>query len=364
MRTISARWPAAILQSHTIAYTATVIYNGQTVDAGLAVSSGSVILDRTASTLGRCDLNLAEPFKIPTSSGGVLSPYGYEIAIQHGITYPSGLQELIPLGVFPIQSSQIDGVTLLSSVSALDRSQKVRDSRFVDDYFVSGSTDYATAILALLNAQVTGLDFSLFPAATGFLTPAAGLVYQAGGDPWDAATDMATSCGYELFFEGLGRPVLRPEPSFTQSPVWSISEGVALVGATLALDRSPAYNAVVATGENGGAGEVFRAIAIDDDPISPTYYYGGFGRKPKFYASPLITSTAQAQSAADALLLSTRGVARSLNFASIPNPALEAGDPIQVTRAALNLSEIHIIDSLQIDLGVGSMSGTSRARQQ
>lgn len=365
MKTHTARWDQAILQSHTIACTASIIYAGATVVTGLAVASGQVTLDRTAAQLGRCDIQLAEPYRIPTSTGGVLSPYGYEIAIQRGIAYPDGTTELMPLGVFPIQKTAIDGVSLISQLTTVDRTQRVSDARFVDDYFVAGSTSYATAIAALLTFVVPGLPVLAAPSIS-FTTPSAGLVYAAGSDPWKAATDMASACGCELFFDGLGTPTLRAEPSFTQAPVWSIVEGAAgsLVGAQLTLDRAQAYNAVVATGENSGGGQVFRAISVDSDPTSPTYYYGGFGQKPKFYASPLITSTAQAQSAADALLLSTRGVARSLNFTAVPNPALEPGDPVQVTRTSLNLNEIHLIDSVTIDLGTAAMTGASRARQQ
>lgn len=367
MKAHSARWDQAILRSHTITCAASVIFNGATIRENLAVVAGAVVQDRTAAALGRCEgLALAEPLLLPTlSTGGILSPYGYEIAIRAGIAYPDGTTETLPLGVFPIQRSQINGVTLVTQLTTVDRTQRVRDARFTDDYFVAGSTNYATAINTLLQAQVPGLPALAAPTIT-YSTPTAGLVYACGTDPWDAATDMATSCGCELYFDGLGVPTLRAEPTFVQPPVWTVAEGAggALVGAQLSLDRGQAYNAVVATGENSANGQVFRAIAVDNDPASPTYYSGPFGQKPKFYASPLIASTAQAQSAADALLQTTRGVARSLNFTALPNRALEPADPVLITRAALGLNEIHLIDSLRFDLSVGAMTGTSRARAQ
>lgn len=366
MRTHSARWDAAVLQSHRIAISASIIYNFVTVRTGLAIVSGSITLDRTAGALSRCDsVQLAEPTLIPTvSAGGVLTPYGYELAIQAGIAYPDGTSELLPIGVFPIQRSDIDGISLLTQLSAIDRTQRVRDARFTDDYAVASATDYAVAIRSLITNQVPGLDWSLWPAAVGFTTPA-GLVYECGSDAWDAASEMAKSCGRLVSFEGLGRPVLTTEPTFTATPAWEITEGTSgtLTAADLTLDRSQAYNAVVATGENSAGGQVFRAIATDNNPASPTYWLGGFGQKPRFYASPLITTTAQAQAAADALLQSTRGVARSLAFGAIPNVALEPGDAVLVVRDSLNLNEVHLVDSLQIDLGTGAMSGTSRANQ-
>lgn len=365
MRTRTARWDTAVLKSHRLAISASIIYNWVTVRTDVAIVAGSITLDRTAGALSRCDdVQLAEPTLIPTIGGGVFTPYGYELAIQCGIDYEDGTTELLPLGVYPIQRSNIDGVSLLTRLSAIDRTQRVRDARFTDDYPVTGAVDYAVAIRSLITAQVPGLDWSQWPAAVSYTTPT-GLVYAAGSDPWDAASEMAKACGYFVAFDGLGRPILTPEPTFTATPVWEITEGDAgtLTAADLSLDRAPAYNAVVATGENSAGGQIYRAIATDNNPGSPTYWLGGFGQKPRFYASPLIGSTAQAQSAADALLQSTRGVARSLAFGAIPNVALEPGDAVLVYRSSLNLNEVHLVDSLRIDLGTGAMSGTSRANQ-
>jgi hypothetical protein len=361
MKTRSARWDAAVVLSHQIAVKGDVLYNRQVVYENLDIASGNVTLDRTAAQLGRCALSLAEPLLIPTRTGGLLSPYGYEIAVKRGIVFGDGLVELMPLGVFPIQTAQVDGVTLLSTISATDRTQLVVDARFEDDYQIAAGTNYATAIQAVINAGVSGLTYSF--SSTPYTTPL--LTFAAQSDRWDAARSMATSIGCELFFDGLGSLVLRPEPLFTQAPVWSINEGAGgvLISATLKLDRGPAYNRVVAVGANASTGSVPKATSTDGVPSSPSYYFGPFGKKPRFFASAFLASTAQCQSAADSILAAQLGVARSLNFGAVPNPALEPGDPVNVTRTALGLAEVHIIDSLQFDLAAGgAMTGSSRAR--
>jgi hypothetical protein len=354
-----------VLQAHTVSTTAAIIFQGVTVREGLAVVSGSVTLDRTAASRGRCTLQLAEPFLIPTTLTGVLAPYGYEIAITSGIAYDDGTTERMALGVFPIQSTEIDGVSLLTSIEGVDRTQRVRDAKFIDDYAVAGSTLYTTAMQAILTAQTPELPALSFPTIA-FTTPATGLVYQCGTDPFDALSDMAAACGCEIFFDGLGVPTVRPEPAFTNTPVWTISEGAggALVSASLHLSRAEAFNAVVASGENSSAGVVYRAISTDNDPTSVTYYLGGFGRKPRFYTTPLITSTVMAQSAADALMQAMHGVARSIDLSALPNRALEPGDPVLIKRTSLNVNEIHLLDALTFDLSVGAMQATSRARAQ
>lgn len=360
MRSRTAAFDTLVAGSHQIAVAVDVMYNRAVVQAGLAVASGSVTLDRTAAQRGRCSVTFAEPLLMPTPAGGTLSPYGYELAIRRGVTYPNGSTELMGLGVYPIQTSAPEGVTLTTQVEATDRSQQVIDARLEDDYPIAAGTAYSSAIQALIADGVTGLSYSF--ATVPYTTPA--LVFAAQSDRWDAARNMATAIGCELYFDGDGLCVLRPEPTFTSVPAWTISEGEGglLVAASLALDRAPAYNRVIATGENTGLTAVPRGVWTDSDPASPTYYFGGFGKKPRFYASAFVTSDAQALSAATAIGVAQKGVARSLRFDAVPNPALEPGDPVLVKRTALGVNEVHLIDALTFDLSAGgAMSGESRA---
>ncbi len=359
MQACTAAFDAAVKRAHTIAIQVNVLLNRTPVVSGLKVTDGSVTLDRTAAIRGRCSISLAEPLLIPTSSGGPLTPYGYELAIGRGVTYPDGSRELMPLGVFPIQTSALDGVTLITAIEANDRAQLVSDARLEDAYAIAAGTNYATAIHDLIAAAVPGLTYQFM--TTSYTTP--DLVFEAQADRWDAARNMATSIGAELYFNGSGHCVLRPEPGFSSVPVWAISEGEGglLVAAALAMDRGPAYNAVIATGENTALTTVPRGVWYDLDPTSPTFYNGPFGKKPRFYASAFITTPEQALSAATSIGQSQQGVARSLTFGSVPNPALEPGDCVEFTRTAIGINECHSLDSITFGLAAdGAMTGTSR----
>lgn len=364
MRPVTPRFLEAIAFSHRVAVQVDVLLGGEAILEDIAVAGGTVTFDRNAAVLARLSIELAEPARLPTSESSLLTPYGFELRVSRGIEYSDGTRELVGLGVFPIQSTSVDGVTLLSSITALDRSQRVRDARLEDDYQIPAGTNYATAIRDLIDAGVPALEYAF--ASTVHITPL--LTFAAMDDRWDHAQKMARSIGYEVYFDGLGRCVLRAEPDLrTAVPVWTIAEGDGgvLTAASIELDRAPAYNAVVATGENASLSSVPRGVARDEDPVSPTYYYGPFGRKPRGYASPFIASDLQATSAAQAILAGNLGVARSVDFSAVPNPALEAGDPVRIVRTALSLDETHIIDTLSIGLGpAGGMSCGSRARQE
>lgn len=364
MQLHSDRWAAAIVESHAVVVAADCLLAGSLVAEGLALTSGSVVLDRTAQIRGRLSATLVEPLRLPGSSLDTLGPGGYELAIRRGIRYADGSEEFMPLGVYPIQQATLSD-RLVTSVSAMDRAQTVADARLEADYVIAAGTNYATAIAALLLDGVPWLTLA-FPSTT-YTTPA--LTFPAQTDRWKAAQDMAKSIGCELHFDGLGRCVMsvEPDPNTTQ-PVWAIAEGPrgTLTAATFDRDRASAYNRVIAYSVNPGGAAVYRGVATDSTPSSPTYYFGPFGRKPRFFASEFIGSDAQALSAAQSILNANLGVARGVSLDAVPNPALEPGDAITVTRAAMGVvDEVHLIDALSIDLSAsGRMSLTSRARRE
>lgn len=365
MRARSARWDAAVAQSHALAVRVDVLYNRAILAQGLTVGDGTVTLDRTGAILGSLNIELIEPTRLPTvNSGGILSPYGYELAVYRGIDYEDGgLPELQALGVFPIQETGIDGVTLAAQIQANDRSQLVIDAAFEQDYQIAAGTNYATAIQAVIGAGVPGLTYQF--ASTTFTTPL--LTYGAKTSRWDAAREMAKSIGMRVSFNGDGVCVLKLEPTLANAtPLWSAVEGNGgvLTAARLTLRRGPIKNRIIATGENASNTTVYRGVATDNNPVSPTFYGPGFARKPGFYASPYITSTAQANAAAAAILGASLGAGRSVDATAVPNTAIEAGDPGLITRLAIGVNEIHIPDVITIGLGAnGLMQMSTRASQ-
>jgi hypothetical protein len=166
-----------------------------------------------------------------------------------------------------------------------------------------------------------------------------------------------------LYFDGDGILTLRPYADAGVVATLSEGEGGVLLSATRGWSRTNAFNRVVATGENTDSSAVYRAVATDDNALSPTYYFGDFGKVPRFYDSPYIGSNDQAQDAANAILAQELGTAANVSFGIVPNPALEPEDTVYVKRERAGIDERHIIDSLSIGLGASeSMSGTTRER--
>lgn len=362
---VSDGFMAALRGPHKMVTTVDVLdATGLTVAGGLNVVGGSLVRDRKALNYGRCSLTIADPDMTPLTQEAELGPAGFEVYVQRGIEFPDGSTEMVPLGIFPIQDSTVDGVSLVTTIEAVDRSQRISDARLETDRRLN--TWPSNVVETLVGEVIPDVDIdtsSATPADTSVIS-----VYEAGSDRWEICQDVGKAYGRETYFDGLGRCIIRDEPDVSTSPsVWTVDEGDGgvLVSVDLAWSRRPSYNRAIVTGTNTEFGVTYRGVATDSSPASPSYYSGNFGPKPIFYFSPHVTSTATAGAAARALLRSKQGVAMSLDFSAIPNPALEPGDVVVVRRAALGLDLPVVVDSITLGLGPNdAMTCQVRARQE
>lgn len=367
MRPVSDRWDVS--ESHRVVSRLTLLDNGEETDFTTSTVDGVVNLDQGAAIRGRCDVVFVDDGDlgiVPTDATDVLAPYGNEIRIERGLRYPDGEEEYVSLGIFRIDESTAedsgDGATV--RVSGLDRFSRIIDGRFEEAYAVASGTLHTTAILGAVQAIWPDVPYHF---ASSSLTTGA-LMAAAGEDRGAFIQTDATSMGMELYFDGDGVLILRPVPTAIESQrVAEIVDGEngVLTSASRRWTRQGTYNRVVALGETTEEGVApVKGVATDDNPLSPTYYYGPFGRVPAFYVSEFITTTAQAQDAAAGQLAKQLGTARQTSFGSIVNPALEPGDVVRIRDEALDLDEDHVIDSLTIPLSEDQLAtGSTRIVQ-
>lgn len=332
---------------HQIATRVDVLFDRATIVTDIPIAAGTVSLDRSAARLARLDVTVVDPDNLPLNSSDHLTPFGYELQAWRGIKI-AGASLMCPLGVFPIQRTSAGAIQATGLISTMDRSQLVSDAKFTDAYQVAASTNYATAIEDLIANGVSGLEY-LFPSTT-FATPVLTFLPSTDRDPWESAQKMARAIGNEILFDGLGRCIMRAEPTYQDAPVGRIADELNLIDATVELDRTGAYNGVRAFGSNASLDDEYSAFVSDDDPTSPTYYEGPFGKKPREYASPFITSTTQAESAAAAILASELGVAQTTEAIVIPDPRIEPSDVLEVVNSRLEIDGLHIVEQARIGL--------------
>lgn len=360
MRPASQALGALAATDHTVVWQVDVLENGAPLKENIAVESATVKFDRTRAQLQDLSIRLAEPLLLPTSDTPWLTPLGYELKVCRGIRVGQ-TDELLPMGVFTIKRSTIDR-NLLTSVSAPDRSWRISNARFEEPFVVSAGLTYDQAIIAVLQAVAPEIPHDIPPVT--HTCPQ--LIFDVQADPWAEIRLMARSIGYEAYLSDVGAVTMRVEPSFVNPPVASIEASTNLISSEIEWDSEGAYNRVIATSGNasvGALGGPFRGVATDNDPTSPYYYYGRFGRRPRFYASEFIRSNAQAQAAARSVLDSELGVSSTFTYEILPDPRREAGDVVLVSDPQLGMSEIHIVETGSLSITDGSaLVGRTRVR--
>lgn len=372
MYPVSDAFLAAIRQSHIVANRLDVTTADGTVLDTIYPSVGSVTVDSNRSVRRECSFGLPDydGSLTPASLSDPLSSVtGNELRPYRGVKYADGSTEYAPLGVFPIRKSSAsvqDGVPVIA-LSGLDRSSTVSRNRWTAPYIIPSGTSLEVALASVLQSRAPNYPTSF--NATGFVLPTESVFgLNSDNDPWDDAVRLARSGGYDLYYDVTGTAVISKaaDPSST-TPILVYQDGDDNVVLSPAKDwdSDKAYNGAIVIGESSGIIPV-RAEAWDDDPTSPTYRLGSYGSYPQFFFSELIQNENQAQAVADYLLAKSKGVAQTVSWSQLVNPALEAGDCIGFSNSRLRVSsQINVvIDTLTIPWSPSdSMSATTRAVQ-
>lgn len=354
MLTISTSAADAIRDSHQIrVYAAAYSANTGVVD-NLPVTSGTVTSDASSQVRRTATVGIGNTNLWPDDPFSILSPLGSELLIAYGIVLP-GKTEYISIIRGPI--TRVERATPASgggdalTLTVADRSSKVAEARLdAPSQTVSGATTVAE-IKRLINEV---LPTAAVVDLTGNTKVAPQMEIER--ERWsDGVEKLADSIGAEVYATPDGNFAIRYQPTLADSPVWTLTagEGGVLVGEDDEFSRDLTYNRLVASGQRTDGIPPVHAVSSDTDPTSPTYISGPFGIKTRFFASPLLTTVAQCQSAADSLLARVTGHHMNVSFRVIANPALEAGDVIRLLYEGRD--EVHIIDRVEIPLRPGDV---------
>lgn len=342
----------ALAGSHRVTARATA-YTAPYGAVTVPISSGSVTVDATSQVRRSATCGIPDAALWPANPLDILSPFGTELAIDYGIGLGAGRIEWVPLLRGPITDAHrtrppSTGDSAIT-VSVADRSSQVAEARF--------SQPTQTIPGATVVAEITRLIQDVLPDVTVTdLTDSPQIAAQLDieRERWaDGIEKLADSIGAEVFADPLGEFVIRPTPQLrSDRVVWvaSTGDGGALVSIDETLTRENVYNRVVASGQRTDGTPPVWAVVDDDDPASPTRVGGPFGTKPRFYSSPLLTTTQQCTDTARSLLARATGIQATVALSIVTNPALDAGDIVAVQDSAA--TSLHILDSVGIPLSV------------
>lgn len=254
-------------------------------------------------------------------------------------------------GVIGRGGGQTGGGTAIK-IHAVDLSGAIKRNVWQMPYTVPSGLLYTEAIkIMVLDRLPDQKAFNL--ASTTRVTPPLLYGAQQGGDPWQDLQELAQAIGFEAFFDAAGTFVCRPVPDpRTGDPVWQFDEAAnpTVAEAERQFSSDQTFNDIVVVGQSTSTQNPFTAEAYDDDPSSPTYVLGPYGRVTQRLTFSLITSQDQAQDTADAALFNSLGAADTVTLTVVPMPALEPGDIVKVVCSNIRANGTYMINSMTTPL--------------
>lgn len=331
MYPVSADWDLAVRGARQKLARIDVSHPGKST-VTLVAKSGTVRVDEASAVRRVLDLTLADLYLpdgsalTPRTATDLLAPFGTELAVWSGHRYTSGVEELVPVGVFC--PTDVDRGSWLSPlhITAPDRSRVVSMAKFLLPYNVPAGTSIAGLITTLVQR---GGNYPVLDLSGSRALTTAPVTYDTAADPWEEARKLAASIGCEVAPNVVGQFVLRPVPQ-VGTPVWVVNvdpSSGALLDLGQSMTSEGVFNAVSVSSSAVGTDPVTGYAWVADGPLSVT----AIGWRTFSFSTPIgISSTAQAMNAAAAMLPSKMAVARKFAPVTVCNQALDTGDTLRL----------------------------------
>jgi len=302
----------------------------------------------------------------PVNPFDIASPLTAQLNISSGVRYADGTEEVVPCGTVRVTGEDLDeaGGANVLRLACFDESVRAQ-GKLPRPLAIPNGTNVATAVTTLVADRVPTFHFRIMH--TPHVTPA--LLIREESNAWTEAMELAETAGGELYVDRNNDCVMDPKPlQANDTYVWHFEEGENAdfwaPKRRISSDLLP--NVVVVVGTHSSLSAPVRGEAADTDPRSPTYRFGRYGEVVDFIRSEKVFSLEHATALAQARLARELGPSDEVTFSAIPNPALDIGDTIAVTRERLGLDHRRmLVTRMELPLTVeGEMTVTARRSVQ
>jgi Domain of unknown function (DUF5047) len=349
MLAVTPEFLAALRGPHVVAIAATIIPpTGAPAEA--PIIGGSLRMDRDARVRRQGSLVVAHDLEANLDYLREL-PFGGYVRIERGVRFPDGTLERPTIGMLRVGTVSWSRPTGEATLELADRMAQIQDEPFPFPWAPAGLKPSDAAVQAVRDVFGATIAYhvSTDPASEPAL--ADNTVYDQ--DRAQAIGDLASGVHAVARFDAAGDFLLAPAPGdIDGAPLaWTIDVGPTGVLTEVAenLDRSAVRNGVAVRGQADSTSPPFYALAVDDDPASPTRWGGPFGKVAVITSSTSIGSQEQADATAASLLNIRLGLARAVTLRGVPNPALEPDDVI-LARYPDDREERLLVNSVQLPL--------------
>jgi hypothetical protein len=253
-----------------------------------------------------------------------------------GVEHADGTRELLNMGQVLINTWDVDETGEAVEVEAVDLAQLIADAKHYTIETPAPGTTYAREFERLAAGI---LPVRIADGLSLTATVNAATIWARERDK--NLTKLCKAWGARWYVDDDGYLTAAPAyPDITDQtpPVVHLTGGTngTVVARARSGTRERLYNAVVVTGravrEDQATTEppVPWAAAEVRDPRSPIRIDGPYGRRPKFYTSEMLTTSAECQATAIQMLAAASGVSRTEPVACVPDPSMDLGDVVRV----------------------------------
>jgi hypothetical protein len=355
---VATEWPPEPYR-RAIRSTVAITYTVDASRAGVAVAGATGLRPTGGGVTDTSRPGVRRTLNLELAGGTdlyeLLAPTGTMLTVTANVVYTSRQAQAVPMGVFDVDADTLSEGNGAVSLTAPDKWARIQRAQFLKPQASSRGALVVDQITALIRGAL-GASETVNVTATSTAT--------VGALTWDrdraeAINQLAKQIGAWVYFDREGTATVADLPVIGMSADWLIDASAS--GVLIELDReqsrADAYNVVVVDSSAASGAKFTPQMAWDSDPASPTYAgtnpltnpssAGPFGIVPYFYSSPILTSGTMALRAARTTLARVVGLASQVSLTAVPNPAIDAGQVIDVLPPGTGRAiERHIADTV------------------
>jgi hypothetical protein len=351
---VTPRFISAIPKPHDLVTTCMITPYGGTATT-LRVVSGAVTADRSQRIRRTATLVLEGG----STLYALLSEPGTRIAINHGFSWSSTDQELVPQIRGELTNASLSLGSGVIQVSMADLWQRIAASDFIDAYSPLISATRKAEIKAAVLDAMPGTTIVDSATDTGVVGTA-----QAWTSRADMITSFATDGGMEAYFGPDGSFVLRDLPQITDPVAYLIKTGSSGTLDTLTRSRplDKLYNTVVLTPATADTAQAWTQVVVQITDTSDPRHPNRIGVRPYRYSAPTLLTQDDAFEVAAQILAKVTGTTETLSIDALARPGLEPGDVVRAQTPLDGGSDIvnHFLEQVTTDFASGAMTANTR----
>lgn len=288
---------------------------------------------------------IADEALLPQTPFDLLAPFGTRAFVRLGLTLSDDSVAYVPYGVYIVSSTRTrtNASNRITDLTLTDLGDVVDKYRFEEPLTIASGTDLAQVVNIVVtsrtgvNPAIANVNRQLGADRTLGLDPETG--------PWAELLDILQGFGLTAWYNRLGiieigSNVVNTDNAAPQDQLIDISAD---------FDTRPP-NVMVVRGEPLEEDAVpVQAVAMDTNPVSPTYAGEGpglspYGRVTRFFSSHLIETEAQAAQVAADMLAKYVGAGAAWTATRPYDPTRDANDVVSVD------GRVVVVDAITIDM--------------